>query len=422
MRPSVDLTLQRDSAGRTTGFVRLSHFYDETHTSRTQNLIYDRNPGRMANMKITRVDATPVAIPYVIPWRNKHTEVKGEELTHLHTNVLRVHTDEGIVGLGEARGDDVPDVVETKLPAALNEVNPLDIEGTLRTLENLFGWGRLCAGLDFALHDIAGKVHGVPVYELLGGKAREAVPMTWTLPYVDAETQVAQATDRVTEGFTHVVKMKVGVAGDQEHVMAVANAIPDVPLRPDNNQGHDTDTAIAQFKALLDAGVKIEMVEDPSPSNWDDYQRVADELGVGVSVHAGWRSLTDLGDLIKANKPGIVCVNVTFASWGIRKTVQIAGALECAGIKWSMGTSHESGIKTAAALHTGCVARNDVAPVDTLGPRLFEGDVLYEELDIHAGYGRPFDSPGLGITLNEDALDRYAPENAAEAVPSEAAR
>ena len=62
---------------------------------------------------------------------------------------------------------------------------------------------------------------------------------------------------------------------------------------------------------LLDAGVKLEMVEDPSPTNWDDYQRIAETLGVGVCVHAGWKSLKDLGALIRADKPGIVCVNVS---------------------------------------------------------------------------------------------------------------
>lgn len=374
------------------------------------------------SIEITHIEAIPVTIPYVIPWRNKHTELAGEALTHLHTNVLKVHTSEGIVGLGEARGDDVVSVMTGRIQAFLKGRNPLDIEGVLNEMEREMGWSRMCAGIDFALHDIAGKFYGVPVYALLGGKARDAVPMVWTLPYVDTDTQIAQATERVAEGFTHAVKMKVGVAGDQDHVLAVAETIPTVPLRPDNNQGHDADTAIAQFKALLDAGVQLEMVEDPSPSDWDDYQRISDALGVGVSVHAGWKSLKDIGALIRANKPGIVCVNVTFASWGIRKTIQIAGALECAGIKWSMGTSHESGIKTAAALHAGCVARNEIAPADVLGPRLFEGDVLTDPLDIKSGYGRPFDMPGLGIDLCEDALDRYAAARAPAAPASSTAR
>jgi muconate cycloisomerase len=359
-------------------------------------------------IKITRVEAIPVSIPYVIPWRNKHTEVLGEATTHLHTNVLKVYTDAGILGIGEARGEDVGASIKNLIGPALIGRDPLEIEPILMTLESQFGWSRLCAGIDFALHDISGKFYDVPVYRLLGGKARDAVPMVWTLPYVDLDIQVKQATERVAEGFQHVVKMKVGVAGDQDHVLAVARAIPDVPLRPDNNQGHDAETALTQFKALLDAGVKLEMVEDPSPSNWDDYQRIAEALGVGVSVHAGWKSIQDLGALIRANNPGIVNVNVTFAQWGIRRTLLIAGILESAGITWSMGTSHESGIKTAAALHTGCVARNEIAPADVLGPRLFEEDVLTETLDIKAGYGRPFDTPGLGITLNEDALERYA--------------
>ena len=174
----------------------------------------------MGSTKITRIETIPVAIPYVIPWRNKHTEVRGEELTHLHTNILKVHTDAGIVGLGEVRGDEVPEKVRTEVEPILQGQNPLDIEGALAHLtSSLGGWSRLCSGVDFALHDIAGKYYDVPVYELLGGKAREAVPMVWTLPYVDPEIQVKQAADRVAEGFTHAVKMKVGVAGDQDHVV-----------------------------------------------------------------------------------------------------------------------------------------------------------------------------------------------------------
>ena len=152
----------------------------------------------------------------------------------------------------------------------------------------------------------------------------------------------------------------------------------------------------------------MELVEDPSPSNWDDYQRLSEELDVGVSVHAGWKSLQDLGDLIRANKPGIRCVNITFAGWGIRRTAQIAGALECADIGWSMGTSHESGIKTAAALHVGSAVRNHLYPADILGPMLHEADVLAEPSDMGAGYGTPSDKPGLGISLNEDVLEKYA--------------
>ncbi|HAA75565.1 TPA: hypothetical protein DCE37_10620 [Candidatus Latescibacteria bacterium] len=114
-------------------------------------------------MKIMRVEAIPVSIPYTILRRNMHTEVRGDAITHLNTNVLKVHTNEGVAGLGEATGDGVVDEVAKSVNPAVSGLNPLDFEGTLATPEADAGWTRLCAGLDFALHDIAGKVRGVPM-------------------------------------------------------------------------------------------------------------------------------------------------------------------------------------------------------------------------------------------------------------------
>ena len=359
-------------------------------------------------LKITHIETASVSIPYKYPWRNRHTEERGYPTTHLETTVIQVHTDAGIVGLGEARGGEARKVMAERFEPFLQGRDAFEIERTLTDLEEAFGQSRFLAGIDFALHDIVGKALGVPVYRLLGGRVRDRVPLAWTMPYRSVEEQVAEVKQRVAEGFTHVVKMKVGVAGDQERVLAVAEAAGGVPLRPDNNQGHDRETALAQFRALKEQGVALELVEDPSPSDWDDYQMLAEELDVGVSVHAGWSSLKDLGGLIRADKPGIRCVNVTFAQWGIRRTAQIAGALECAGIGWSMGTSHESGIKTAAALHVGTAVRNRLYPADVLGPMLFVDDVLAQPLEMGAGYGTPPDGPGLGIELDEEVIEKYA--------------
>ena len=55
-------------------------------------------------MRITGVSTYPIAIPYRVPWRNRHTEDSGRPMTHLETTILEVHTDEGISGLGEAKG------------------------------------------------------------------------------------------------------------------------------------------------------------------------------------------------------------------------------------------------------------------------------------------------------------------------------
>jgi muconate cycloisomerase len=73
-----------------------------------------------------------------------------------------------------------------------------------------------------------------------------------------------------------------------------------------------------------------------------------------------------------------------------------------------MGTSHDSGIKSAASLHLATAIRNHVYPVDINGPLLRVSDVLKDPLKLEAGFGVAPDSPGLGIELDEDALREYA--------------
>ncbi len=362
-------------------------------------------------MKITGISTHPIAIPYRTPWRNRHTEEAGKPMTHLETTILEVHTDAGISGLGEAKGSDVVERIERHFEPALAGRDPRRIAALVVELEDRFGRSQIVAGIDFALHDVAGKALGEPVHALLGGKARESVPLVWTLPYLDIEEQVELAMDRVKEGFTHAMKMKVGVPGDFEHVMAVGKAIGDVPIRPDSNMGHTKEQSMRQTSALQSEGVRIELLEDPCPTDLDDYQELSDELGVEISVHGGWSSFDDLAAIIRAGKPGIRCVNVMPTDWGIYRTAQIVGALEIAGIGWTMGTSHDSSIKIAASLHLGAALPNAVYPCDLLGPKLHAADVASEPLTIAAGQGIAPEAPGLGVELDRDVLEQYRVES-----------
>ena len=332
-------------------------------------------------------------------------------MSHLETTILKVHTDEGLVGLGEAKGDNIPSVIAEQVAPRLAGRNALEIETLLTDLETIFGPSTILAGIDFALHDIVGKALNVPVYQLLGGKFRDRVPLTWTIAYHSLEEQVLDARTHVEQGFTNVLKMKVGVPGDLERVLRVAEVAGDVPIRPDSNQGHDKRSAIRQTLEMKANGVRIELLEDPSPSDWDDYQEIAEATEVGISIHAGWSSLEDLAGIIRAAKPGIRCVNIMPTIWGIRRTAQIAGALECAGVGWTMGTSHDSAIKTAAALHLATAIRNHVYPVDILGPLLRVDTVLKVPPTLEAGFGVAPDGPGLGVELDEEVLQRYAAHN-----------
>ena len=359
-------------------------------------------------MIIENISVRPVAIPYRTPWRNRHTEERGEPMTHLRTVVIEVHTDDGITGLGEFRGDGLGSDIARQLDESLIGEDPTDISRLVPVLEEQLGRGGLVAGIDFALHDIKGKALGVPVYQLLGGRYRDRVPLVWTLPYLSIEEQVMTARDSVDEGFTHAMKMKVGVPGDSEHILAVARAIGDVPIRPDSNMGHSKHEAIEQLSELQAEGATFELVEDPCPLDLSDYQDIGEALNLPISLHGGWSSFSDLAAIIRANMSRIVCVNIMPTDWGLYRAAQIVGALETAGIGWTLGTSHDSSIKIAASLHLASALPNRIYPCDLLGPRLHVDDVAAEPLEIRAGYGIAPERPGLGIDLNEDVMSCWA--------------
>jgi L-alanine-DL-glutamate epimerase-like enolase superfamily enzyme len=364
-------------------------------------------------MKITNIRFRPIAIPYHVPWRNRHTEERGAPMTHLQTAIIEVSTDSGITGLGEVRGSGPSANEQRQLTELLTGKDPHQISSIVPLLENQFGHGPLTAGIDFALHDIKGKSLGVPVYQLLGGKSREKVPLVWTLPYLSIEEQVVQARNMVQEGFTHAIKMKVGVPGDSEHIRAVATVIGDVPIRPDSNMGHSKADALLQLAELQTAGVKYELIEDPCPIDFNDYQEIGEALENPISVHGSMETHDDVTRLIRADAPAIRCMNVMITHWGLYRASQIVAALEVAGIGWTLGTSHDSSIKMSAAFSLATAMSNRIYPCDLLGPRLHVADVAAEPLQIKAGYGMAPEKPGLGIELDESVMSRWDARNVA---------
>ena len=362
-----------------------------------------------ADVRITGLEAIPLRIPYRVPWENLHTTRAGARREWLHTVVLRLRAG-GLVGLGEVPGgpDVARDLVGRALPA-LQGLTPLAIAPALARLDAALGPERAAwrAGLEFALHDLAGRALGVPLYQLLGGKARARVPLAYTMGMRPLDQLAAEAQAAASRGFRHCIKLKVGAGDDLDYVLAVARAVPDVPVRPDSNCGHDKAEAARLLRAMLDAGVRLELVEDPCPTDWEDYAGLADTFGVQLSVHGQMRGPADVLDLLRRGR-GIAAANLDPYRWGIRGLVQAAGALEYAGIGAMMGTSHATGIKTAVELHLAAAVQNLRFPSDIIGPLVLAGDVLQTPLDLSTGDAPPPEGPGLGVDLAAAALARWA--------------
>ena len=171
-------------------------------------------------MRITRIQTTAVRVPLREPL--KWTGGTRQSASGL---IVEVHTDEGLVGVGEAPGPTLPaieTIVDRELAQFLVGEDPLRLEWLLHRMEEYSrNWSRIgayaIAGLEMALLDLKGKALGVPVAELLGGFARDDVPRSSaTSSSTSPRRTPAEAAEFVAQGYDEL-KLKVGRDLGQDH-------------------------------------------------------------------------------------------------------------------------------------------------------------------------------------------------------------
>jgi len=335
--------------------------------------------------------------------------------------VLFLETDAGVTGVGDVivKGGDpraglaAAFYMEAFIAPALVGQSPFDIDRIMAKL-----WGITthdssvyAAGADIALHDLMGKLLGVPLYQLLGGKTRERVPLTWNVPAdTDISLMAEQARVAVERGFRHVVKVKTGTPWDLEALTAIQQAIgPDIPLRPDDNGAFLAADSIKRFRAARDKGVVFETLEQPAPN--DDLpglRRVAEALGERVMYHVGYVKPAVASELLRHRYADVVSVPVF--RHGLRQAAQMVRAFELVGIGCVMGSGLESSIGATAAIHAATALENYCYPIDTLGSHWFAEDVITDTSHFGIGYATAPERPGLGIDLDPAQLDRLSVE------------
>src|SRR3954471_12920809 len=169
-------------------------------------------------MKITRIETIPIRVPLKpeIAIRSG----RGGAHTVSPFLVVKVHTDAGVTGLGEASctprwsGEDQftgAHLIHTYLEPLLLGENPIEVEQLTKKFRLAFAGNYFTkAAVEMALWDIAGKAAGKPVYELLGGKVREFVTTKWSVSGVAPDLAAEIASWAIAQGFK-AMKVKVGI-------------------------------------------------------------------------------------------------------------------------------------------------------------------------------------------------------------------
>src|SRR5262249_4746335 len=265
------------------------------------------------------------------------------------------------------------------------------------------------AAVEMALWDLNGRALGVPVHRLLGGRVRDRVPLSWSLAVEDPEVEVAEARALVARGH-RIFKIKTAAhprAHDAARVRRVREAVgPTVSLRVDANQGWDRAGALRAIRAL--EPYDLDFVEQPLP-RWDldGMAQLGRSVSVPLMADESCFSLHDAMTIARLGALSILGLKVT-KSAGLLGTMAIARIAEAAGLTCYVGCMIETSLGTAAYLHVALAAAPVTWGCELFGPLLLTADVVREPRRYAQGAIQSLDGPGLGVEIDEAALEEWS--------------
>jgi D-galactarolactone cycloisomerase len=367
-------------------------------------------------MRITRIQSVPIS--FRVP-EGQNVRLGIGRAVKRDAVLVKVETDEGLVGWGEAHHGRCPGAIAKLIDTTLSELvlgmDPLDVNGVWARVYRMqlasHGMGAAAAmalsGLDIALWDIRGKATGWPIYRLLGGAAR-AVPAYAggiSLGWQEPASLADEARAHVAVGY-RAVKLRVGDSPrrDIARVEAVREALgTDVEILVDANTGYSVDDVRRVMPAFEAAGVA--WLEEPFPPHDTYSYGEAARLG-SVPLAAGENHFTryEFVQALQAGYLGFVQPDLS-KTGGITESMRIAALASAWKISVNPHTS-ATGINMVATLHL-------LAAVDN--PGYFEGDVARHNPFRDDVVGLPYrlddegkvcppDGPGLGVEIDERFL------------------
>jgi L-alanine-DL-glutamate epimerase-like enolase superfamily enzyme len=242
------------------------------------------------------------------------------------------------------------------------------------------------AALDGALHDLCGKLVGLPVWRLLG-LHRAGPPTSWTIWLGDPD-DMARRAERVAGRFRRL-KLKLGGRDglDVKRVRAVRGAAGDVPLQVDVNEAWSLDEALEALPQL--AALGVEYCEQPLPAGDPDGERLKARSPLPIYVDEDCHVLGDVARCAERAHG----INVKLAkSGGIREAVRMAHAARALGLGVMLGCMVESGLGISAGAQIASLCDH----VDLDGNLLLADDPC-PGVELHDGVQLPPSAPGLGV-------------------------
>jgi len=372
--------------------------------------------GQRPKSRITALECIPLHIPFTVPFKI----ASGAARPIMETLLVKIRTDEGVIGVGETHAWRRQGSAET-LPGLISTIDqrfkplilgrsPFDIAAIMHDCEaNMYHTPYAQAAVGDALYDIVGKILNVPVYQLLGGKCRDTVRISAVLSMRDTvESLLESAAGFYDQGFRHLV-LKIG--NDPARDVVNAEALRKVygsgiELRVDANAGMDYDRALRLLKRL--EPLDIETAEQPLPI-WDVDGMAALARAVAMPLMADESVATahSLLDIIRARAASSAQTKVA-KNGGIHRIQPLWHLLAAAGMGINPGNHPATSIATASvAQMCGAWPHPLMAGVFAVGVSgALAEDIVENPIRPLNGEIAIPNGPGLGVTLDEAAVRR----------------
>jgi galactonate dehydratase len=360
-------------------------------------------------MKITKIDTYLVS------------------MGHRNIPYIKVHTDEGLYGVGEAYSCG-PDKATVEVVHDFEEWligrDPRDIEGLYHLMYagSRFPGGSVVnaaiSGIEHALWDIAGKAAGLPVYRLMGGKCRDKIRV-YQAPRGGSPEELAENAVALIEKYGYTA-IKMGPLPGNWHTLPWNKALREAERRvgavrdavgPDIDIGLDPHARIFEVSRAMElcavvAQFRPFFVEEPlRPENYDALAKLAQKVDVPLATGEMLYTRHEFRELINTQSVNIIQPDICLMG-GIWEMKKIAAMAEASYM--SVAPHNPCGpVATAVNVHFAASTTNFLIleyHADDEGTRR---DIVDEPMKLVDGYLELPDKPGLGIDLNIEALAKY---------------
>lgn len=358
-------------------------------------------------MKIKSVDIYKINISLEYP-----TRVPIGVISSAKNILVRINTDEGIYGWGEASpfspitGDSQCSnyVMAGKIATLIKGKCAINIEARMTEINGLtISEPSIRSAFDMALYDLRAKYANLPLYALLGGGRRE-LRTDITIGLQDTVEETLACAEKIVKRGFNAIKMKVGRPGleDVPHVSAVRKFVgPSIAIKIDSNQGWSYQEAIANL--LVMSSLDIEYVEQPLAA-WDhnNLRRLRDKVSLPICADESVFDDKDAFSLV--SNQCVDYLNIKLGkSGGIHTAININAIAEAAGSRCMIGCFAESRLGLSASAHLA-MAKPNIHFLDLDSAIKFKEDPVAGGVTYDSKVGGLLhlpDTPGHGADIDE---------------------